>query len=140
MNLPPLRFMDDGWVFNPFHWLGPQCRVDCYPDKLFHLLAGLAVAAFFAWGYARWRGRPAPLWTQVAAVTLVAAAKEVYDWFFAQPSPVGFWRDRGPSWRDFVATLMGGAIYWLAVWVWRALRSRRRRGGVGGEGGSGPAA
>lgn len=129
MRIPPFRFIDDGWVFNPFHWLGPDCQVDCYPDKLFHLVAGFVIAAGFAWAYRRWRGRPGPVWAHVVIVPIIGALKEVHDWLWAQPDPDGFWRDQGPSWRDFVATVMGQAVFWLGVWArlgWRAARRRTR--------------
>ena len=126
--MPPFRFTQDGWVFDPFHWMGPSCRINCYPDKFFHLVAGLLIAAAFAWGYAWWRRRPAPWWAHAAVVPLIAALKEVYDWIYAQPTPAGFWRDQGPSWRDFVATLLGQALFWVGVWAWRVgSRLWRRR-------------
>lgn len=133
MKIPSFRFIDDGWAFNPFHWMGPNCRVDCYPDKLFHLAAGFLIAAAFL-GWTRWRRRPAPVRAHVAIVPVVAALKEVYDWLFAQPSPAGFWRDQGPSWRDFVATILGQVVFWAGVWAWRALRGRRARAAAGRAG------
>lgn len=143
MKLPPFRFIDDGWVFNPFHWLGPDCRVDCYPDKLFHLLAGFAVAGAFAWAAAKARREPPPVWAHLLVVPVVAALKEVYDWSFAQPDPSGFWRDQGPSWRDFAATLFGQLAFWLIVWARRVLAgrgagARRALGKAAGSGREGP--
>ena len=132
--MPPFGFTQDGWIFDPFHWMGPSCRVNCYPDKLFHLLAGLFIAAAFAWGYARWRRRPAPWWAHAAVVPVIAALKEIYDWMYAQPTPDGFWRDPGPSWRDFVATLLGQLLFWVAVWGWRLGSRLRRRAGEPGAG------
>ncbi len=136
MKLPPFRFIQDGWVFNPFHWLGPYCQVDCYPDKLFHLLAGVGIAAGFAWWSARMRRAAAPAWAHLAIVPIIAALKELYDWLFAQPDPSTFWRDQGPSWRDFVATVMGQALFWLGVWAWQALRGRLRAPAREGPGGA----
>jgi hypothetical protein len=122
--VPPFRFSDDGWIFDPLHWLGPQCRIDCYPDKLLHLLAGFAIAAAFVWGYARWRRRPGPWWAHAAVVPVIAALKEIHDWLLSAPDTSGFWRDQGPSWRDFLATVLGQILFWGVVWLWR-LRSCR---------------
>ena len=129
MKIPPLRFLEDGWVFNPFHWMGPDCRIDCYPDKLFHLLAGFAIAAVLAWADRSRNGRIAHPWVHVLVVPLVATAKELSDGLLPRP-PDEFWRDAGPSWRDAVATLLGQALFWATVLARAGLRARadRRRG------------
>lgn len=132
--MPPFRFADDGWIFDPFHWMGPQCVADCYPDKLFHLLAGIAIAGAFAWAYARWRGRAARWWAHAAVVPIVAALKELHDWILWASDASGFWRDQGPSWRDFLATLLGQGIFWGVAWV------RHRRGARTGSATEGPSA
>lgn len=61
-------------------------------DKLWHVIAGLVVGAFFA--------IVLPVEVPLVPVIFAGAIKEFID----------DWRSGGADWKDFVATVAGGAI------------------------------
>lgn len=68
-------------------------------DKLWHVIAGLVVGAFFA--------VVLPIEAPVVPVIFVGAIKEFVD----------DWRTETSDWRDFVATVSGGGLIQVMVWV-----------------------
>jgi hypothetical protein len=70
------------------------------PDKLLHIIAGMAVASWAAILWPWW-------WLPIAAAVLAGAAKEFYDMTGRGTVDAG----------DFWATVLGGAIVWVIVIV-----------------------
>jgi hypothetical protein len=73
----------------------------CAPDKLLHILAGMAVASWSATGW------PTLWWLPITAAVIAGAAKELYD--RTGRGTVDRW--------DFIATTLGGAVVWGALLI-----------------------
>lgn len=70
-------------------------------DKLLHFIAGMLITALVAVVFARF----APLAVTVAVVA--GFAKEAYD----------EWAYGGWDWKDLLATVMGGVVMQIIVWM-----------------------
>ena len=83
-----------GLIQKCLHWLQelPQ-------DKLWHVVAGLIVGSFFA--------IVLPIEAPIVPVVFAGAIKEFVD----------DWRKGCGDWRDFVATLAGGAVIQIMAWI-----------------------
>ena len=68
-------------------------------DKLWHVIAGLVIGAFFA--------IVLPTEAPVVPVIFAGAIKEFVD----------DWKHGNADWRDFVATVSGGGLIQVMVWV-----------------------
>ena len=68
-------------------------------DKLWHVIAGLIVGSFFA--------IVLPTEAPVVPVIFAGALKEFID----------DWRHGDADWRDFLATVAGGGVIQVMVWV-----------------------
>ena len=68
-------------------------------DKLWHVIAGLVVGALFA--------MVLPMEAPIVPVVFAGGIKEFADQ----------WRGGSWDWRDFVATLSGGAVIQAMVWI-----------------------
>ena len=68
-------------------------------DKLWHVIAGLVIGALFA--------IVLPMEAPIVPVVFAGAIKEFVDQ----------WRTGAGDWRDFVATLAGGAVIQVMVWI-----------------------
>ena len=68
-------------------------------EKLWHVIAGLVVGALFA--------IVLPMEAPIVPVVFAGAIKEFVDQ----------WRGGAADWRDFVATLAGGAVIQAMVWI-----------------------
>lgn len=70
-----------------------------HQDKLWHVIAGLVIGAFFA--------IVLPMEAPVVPVIFAGAIKEFID----------DWRSGGADWKDFAATLAGGGLIQIMVWI-----------------------
>lgn len=68
-------------------------------DKLWHVIAGLVIGAFFA--------IVLPIEAPVVPVIFAGAIREFMD----------DWRSSGANWKDFAATVAGGGVIQVMVWV-----------------------
>ncbi len=68
-------------------------------DKLWHVIAGLVIGAFFA--------IVLPMEAPVVPVIFAGAIREFVD----------DWKHANADWRDFVATVAGGGVIQVMVWV-----------------------
>ncbi len=68
-------------------------------DKLWHVIAGLVIGAFFA--------IVLPVEAPIVPVIFAGAIKEFID----------DWRSGGAGWKDFAATLAGGGLIQIMVWI-----------------------